>query len=238
MFTKCHIKPDLTSNIAICDYFAVIPQSTPTPETDPTLAVAERQLVLLGELAEIVMVAARAFGSSAVAAAEAEKMVLVEEHFVPEVGRARACGAKDAAESLQKVARAARLTMKLQMAVAEMVRDIRAGVVTHSQAGAPAGTPRLSNPCADGVADSRSTDRDTDWTRAETNTERLVEFERPETLPLASFRETVDTICADFGATVDWTGWKIEVPTPGYETLKPDRLEHPASPKPEPVLPP
>ena len=80
----------------------------PTPETDPVLAVAERQFVLLGEMVEIVMVAVRAFGASSVAAAEAEKRILGEEWFTPEVGRARACGAKDAAESLQKVTRALR----------------------------------------------------------------------------------------------------------------------------------
>ena len=208
------------------------------PDPDPTLAVAEHQLVLLAELAEIVMVAARAFGASAVAAAEAEKMILAEEHFTPEVGRARACGARDAADSLQKVARAARLTMKLQMAVAEIGRDIRAGIVTHS---APAETPYPLVRSIGVPADSSSADRDSDWTRAETNTERLVEFERPETLPHAPFRETVDTLSADIGAKVDWTRWKIEDPTPSHEALasRPiGRPEQAADMEPEPALPP
>ena len=58
-------------------------------------------------------------------------MILAEEYFTPEVGRAKACGARDAAESLQKVQRAVRLTLVLQMKVAEIVRDINAGKLTY-----------------------------------------------------------------------------------------------------------
>lgn len=223
--------------------FLVTSQPTPDSVSDPTLAIAERQLVLLGELAVIVMVAARAFGSSAVDAAEAEKMILAEQYFTPEVGRARACGARDAAESLQKVARAARLTMKLQMAVAEIVRDIRAGVVTHSHdtirkdaSETPADLDRLL--VGRRFAGSEPADRDSDCMRSETNTAGLVEFERPETFPLVPFRETVDTICADVGATVDWTRWKIEAPTPSSEALEPHRLKRSSEPAPASPLPP
>ena len=224
---------------------------TPTPEADPTLAVAERQLVLLGEVVEIVMGAVRAFGASSVAASQAEKKILGEDWFTPEVGRARACGAKDAAESLQKVTRALRLTMKLQMSVAEIVRDIRAGVVTHSHAGedagAPAERPSPIGRSAGVLAGTCSGDRDSDWTHSETNTERLAEFERPETLPHAPFRETVDEICADFGAAVDWTNWKVGAPIPEQSSFNaeplnfpvlPWRIDQPASPAPEPALPP
>jgi hypothetical protein len=195
--------------------------SAETPDLDPTLAVAERQLVLLGELVEIAMAATRAFGASAAAAAQAERMILAEEWFTPEVGRARACGAKDAADSLQKVTRAVRLSMKLQMAVAEIVRDIRAGVVTHSHAGDPAVTPCFFDRSAGVPAGSSSPDRDSDWSRSDTNAERLVEFERPETLPHAPFREIVDALSADVGATVDWRRWKIEAPTLSSNVVAP-----------------
>jgi hypothetical protein len=218
--------------IAYCNYSSMM--STEVLDLDPTLAVAERQLVLLGELVEIAMAATRAFGSSAAAAAQAETMILGQEWFTPEVGRARACGAKDAADSLQKVTRAVRLTMKLQMTVAEIVRDIRAGVVTYSN---PAETPRSFSRSAGVLAGSSSGDRDSDWTRSETNTERLVEFEPPETLPHAPFRETVDTLCADVAATVDWARWKIEAPAPGYDTLHPGPLEQSASPDRSRALP-
>ena len=202
---------------------------TPTTESDPTLAVAERQLELLGELAEIVMVAARAFGASAVAAAEAENAVLEEECFTPEVGRARACGAKDAADSLQKVARAARLTMKLQMAVAEMVRDIRAGVMTNSRVAVgddAGGTPAVRGGDRGISVDRRRQagscrdDVDTDWTREETNSEHFVEFDGPDRLPNVPFRQTVDAIRADVGAKIDWTRWKIEAPTSDNEAFE------------------
>ena len=221
--------------------------SQSTPDIDPTLAVAERQLVLLGEMVEIVMGAVRAFGSSSVAAAETEKRILGEEWFTPEVGRARACGAKDAAESLQKVTRALRLTMKLQMTVAENLRDIRAGVVrpVEDAGETPADLDRLL--VGRRLAGSESADRDSDWTRSDSNTERLVEFERPETLPHAPFRETVEEICADVGAAVDWTNWKVGAPIPEPSTFTPEplefpvppwRLDHPAEPTPEPALPP
>ena len=101
---------------------------------DPTLQLAQRQLLLLDELAEMAMATARAFTASAIAAAGAEERILANEYFSPEVGRARACGARAAAESFQKVARAVRLTLTLQMNLAEIVRDIRAGRVPISAA--------------------------------------------------------------------------------------------------------
>ncbi len=121
---------------------------------DPTLDIAERQLAMLGELAEMAMTTARAFTASAVASAKAAEAILDDKYFVPEVGRANACGAKDAAESLQKVTRAVRLTLMLEMKVAEIVRDIRAGVVTHiggfaghkDAGGTPADQRRSSGP--------------------------------------------------------------------------------------------
>jgi hypothetical protein len=223
----------------------VTSQLTPDPSTDPTLAVAERQLVQLRELVEIAMTAARAFGESAVAAAGAEKTILGEEWFTPEVGRARACGAKDAAESIQKVTRSARLSMKLEMAVAEIVRDIRAGIVTHSTpakcnageapgseagagSGAPADRAESLRRSAGIPAGPGSPDRDTDWTRQDADTERLDEFDRPETLPRAPLRETLEPICADLDVAIDWAAWKIKPPDPGPEaslSLAPDPSE-------------
>ena len=50
-----------------------------------------------------------------------------EPWFTPEVGRARACGAKDASDSFHKVTRALRLTFMLQKTVADTVRDLRGG---------------------------------------------------------------------------------------------------------------
>ncbi len=184
---------------------------------DPTLDIAERQLAMLGELAEMAMTAARVFTASAVASAKAAEAILDDKYFRPEVGRANACGAKDAAESLQKVTRAVRLTLMLEMKVAEIVRDIRAGVVTHiggvavsrgagetpaDQEGLlvrrrPAGSC-LRNRDADGETDRRETER--------------LDIERPDILPRAPFRETVEHIRADLGAEDDWSTSKFGGP--------------------------
>ena len=186
-------------------------QPAPDPLADPTPAVAERQLALLGELAAIAMAAARAFGESAVAAAEAEKMILAEDCFVPEVGRARACGAKDAADSLQKVSRAVRLTMKLEMAVAEIVRDLRAGIVpVRRDEAASAGDSRriVIGEEIDAAAPRSAPDADDDGSPAPE--ERLygdrerIEFDRAECLPRGAYPALVKTLAADVGAAIDW----------------------------------
>ncbi len=205
---------------------------------DPTIEIAERQLAMLGELAEMAMVAARAFTVSAVASAKAAEAILDDKYFVPEVGRAHACGAKDAAESLQKVTRAARLTLMLEMKVAEIARDIRAGVVTYLSGTAhrkdAGGTPAVlgglldrqspPRPSSRGLAGSCLKDRDRD--RPETE---RAEFERPDIIPRAAFRDTVEVICADDGATVDWSEWTIEKAEPEYEDLQPKPTAIPAT---------
>ena len=195
--------------------------------TDPTLAVAERQLVLLGELAELAMAAARGFSASAVTAAVAEERILADEYFVPEIGRARACGAKEAAESFQKAARAARLSMKLEMTVAEIVRDIRAGRLTYVAGVAPRNDSRggagavaaLARAC--GVRETR----DRDPRSRDSNDEDLVEFEREDTPASSPFGETVDALCADVGAEVDWTAWTVRPRGPAQaQAQKPSPL--------------
>ena len=197
-----------------------------TPTDDPTLHIAERQLAMLGELAQMAMAASRAFTASANASAKAAEAILDDEYFMPEVGRARACGAKDAAESLQKVTRAVRLTLVLEMKVAEIVRDIRTGVVTYiggapvrKDAGAPTDGPRSFSRSAGVPAGSCSDDRD----RRDRDAERLFDIERPDILPRAPYRDTVDQISADFGATVDWSAWRVRRPSPDYEGLQPRR---------------
>lgn len=198
-------------------------QPDPHPSADPTLAVAERQLVLLRELTELAMVAARAFSASAVSAAVAEERILADEYFIPEIGRARACGAKDAAESLQKVSRAARLSMKLEMTVAEIVRDIAAGRLTYIAGVAPRNEPRegagavaaLVRAC--GVRETR----DRDPRARDTNNENLVEFERDDAFASPTFRETVDALCADVGAEADWTAWTIRPGGPAQASSPP-----------------
>ncbi len=231
---------------------------TPEPRTDPTLDLAERQLAMLGELAEMAMTAARAFTASAVASAKAAEAILDDEYFMPEVGRANACGARDAAESLQKVTRAVRLTLMLEMKVAEIVRDVRAGVVTHiggianskeagetpADQGALQVRQSLSRPLSREPAGSCSSDRESNRTSRDRDAEHLIDIERPDILPRAPFRETVEHICGDLGAEVDWTTWSLSPPKPGGETLRSPpsagdaALKPPARSPPVPARPP
>ena len=219
-------------------------QPAPDPLADPTLAVAERQLALLGELAQIAMAAARAFGESAVAAAEAEKMILAEDCFVPEVGRARACGAKDAADSLQKVSRAVRLTMKLEMAVAEIVRDLRAGIVPVRRDGAAlAGDSRRI--VIDGEVEPVATPPDFDDDGGPAREERLygdrerIEFDRAECLPRGAYPALVDSLAQDVGAVVDWEAPAVRARGPApYELVVPVAADRPFSARREAALSP
>ncbi len=194
-------------------------EAAPCPDlpTDPVLAVAERQLVLLRELGEMAMTMSRAYLASGVASADAAKAVLADEYFIPEVGRARACGAKDAADGFQKVSRAVRLTLKLEMTVAETVRDLRAGIVTQTARPKPAGEMSAVLEAAldrRRPAGSSSDDRDTDVTRSDMDRERLVDIEAPDHLPQASYRRLVDDLAADIGVAVDWNRATVSAPDP------------------------
>ena len=172
-------------------------------QPDPTLAVAELQLAMLGELAEMAMVVSRAYADASVAAAEAVKIILADEVWQPETGRARAlAGAKDAADAFQKVCRVVRLTLMLAKTTAEWVRDARAGtcsrrVPSKKNAGVPAG------PCPERP--------ETEVRRCEKDRERP-DVERPDRLPCGTFRETVERICADLGVAPDWARWEFKEP--------------------------
>ena len=186
--------------------------------TDPALAVAERQLVLLGELVELAMQVSRVYAASAVAAAEAEAKIVSEPWFTPEVGRARACGAKDASHSFDKVTRALRLTCMLQKTVAETVRDLRAGIVAPAKAPSARDekprrivideTPAPSTPPRDADDEGKAARVE----RPGGERERLFDVERPERLPRGAYCKIVDDLAADIGATVDWDSSTVSKP--------------------------
>jgi len=216
----------------------------PSSQPKAALVVAERQLALLGELAAMAMGVSRAFAASAISSAQAEERILADEYFTPEVGRARGCGAKDAAESFQKVSRAVRLTLKLELAVAETVDDLRQG--RSSRAKDAGETPAVLVGAMEldrrRLAGSASADDAPDRDRYDSDRDCLVELERSEVLFVAPFRETVDRICTDLGATMDWTDWRIEAPATKPEGVVREpaswRRDHPAAIEPETPLPP
>ena len=184
---------------------------------------------MLGELAQMALVTCRAHAAADVAAAHAVEEIMADDYWQPETGRARAlAGAKDAADAFQKVSRALRLTLKLEIIAAETARDIRVGIVTHTaqphSAGEDAGALAVS---AEGQPDRRRpagsdpADRDADPSRSETDTEHLVEFERPDVLPRTPFCQTVNRIRAELNTPVDWSAWKVGSPELQYTGLQP-----------------
>lgn len=206
----------------MCDDIAVTQTSSPPP--DPTLPVAERQLAMLGEVAQIAMVLSRAYGAAAIAAANAVEVILADEYWQPETGRSRAlAGSKDVAEGFRKVSRSLRLTLAMEMKTAEMLRDLQREIITNSNADRKdAG----ETPADRGLlvrqrpAGSCSDDAETNFDKPETVVEPLVEFDRPDRLPAAAFREVVDALCVDIGVAPDWKTWRIGRPKPEYEPLK------------------
>ncbi len=188
---------------------------------DPALAVAERQLVMLGELAEIGMEVSRAFASSSIAASRAVEAIVSEDYFMPETGRARGCGAKDAADAFQKVSRSLRLTLMLEKTTAEAVRDMRVGIVPaqpdRTVAAASSNPRRIvmtdepdtaaasARPGADGEGKSAREERlggDREW----------AEVERPEVLPRGLYTAIVDSLAADVGVAIDWDADAVRAP--------------------------
>ena len=201
--------------------------SEPAPSSDlsadPALAVAERQLVLLSELAELSMEVSRVYAAAAVAASNAEAKIVSEPWFTPEVGRARACGAKDASDSFHKVTRALRLTFMLQKTVADTVRDLRKGIVAPAKAAAsvrgekPARIVMDESPSSSPApsAPPRDTDDEGRAARVERpggERERLFDVERPERLPRGAYCKIVDDLAADVGAIVDWDASRVSAP--------------------------
>ena len=204
-------------------------EDSPQTSSDPTLAVAERQLAMLTELAALAMDVSRTFAAAAVAASNAEAKIVSEPWFTPEVGRARACGAKEASHSFDKVTRALRLTMMLEKTVAETVRDLRAGIVA-----APGVAPadRGEKPARIVIDETPATSvapRDADdegkaarVERPGGERERLFDIERPERLPRGAYCKIVDDLAADIGAAVDWSASKIVPPPLDSGSLKPN----------------
>ena len=206
-----------------------MPVTQPSTPADPMIALAERQLAMLGELAHIAMEVSRGYGAASVAASHAVEVILADEYWQPETGRARAlAGARDAADGFQKVSRVLRLTLKLEVATAEMLRDLRAGVVrprrsedAGEDAGAPAEGPGPVRRSAGVLAGSCSDEETRDLADRDAGSERLVEFDRPDRLFRGPFRETVDGLCADLGVAPDWTAWSVGRPAVKYQPLAP-----------------
>ena len=196
-------------------------------ELAPAIAVAGRQLGVLGELVQMGLEVARGQAAAALAASHAVEVILDDEIWQPETGRARAlAGSKDAAEAFQKVSRALRLTLALELSTAETLGELRAGVFRPRERDKDAGgTPAVlagvmqlegRRPAGTGSSGDAS-----DAERCGTDAEHLVEYDRPDRLPGGTFVQTIDHLCADLGVTLDWKAWAAEKPSLTYRPLQP-----------------
>lgn len=187
-------------SIAICNYLRVTDTTAPSARS---LAIGERHLAMLAELGDIAMAVSRAYGASAIAAAEATDMILKDDYFVPEVGRARACGGKDSAESFQKVTRALRLTLMMEKQTVEWMEGRRSAFVARPSI--------LGRDCP---ADAGDRDRATDADALRCDIERGSRdvLDPPDPSSHAAFRQAVDTLSADLGAEAHWAAWTIMPP--------------------------
>jgi hypothetical protein len=198
----------------------VIDDATPSP--DCALIAAERQLELLTELAEMTIVAARAYAHAAVAAAAAVEALVADEFYQSETERARAlAGARDAADGFQKVSRSLRLTLVLQRSVAEDLRNGRLGIIAERKVDATSKErsivpPREAAPAL--LAERRDRDESCLATLERIGGEReRAEFDRPDGPYPSGFEATVNGVCADIGVAVDWRSMSLDRKAPSYQ---------------------
>lgn len=215
----------------------------------PAIAVAERQLGILGELANMALEVSRGYAAAALSASHAVEVTLADQEYQPETERARAlAGAKDAADGFQKVARTLRLTLRLELTTADMLGQLYAGTYatpvarpsapTRATVGPPSFLEETVDLDRPSPAASDSDQETFDIERRESDYERLVDTEHPDRKPREAFRETVDEFCADLGAAVDWTTWKFNPASVKYRPLTPRPLGGSESRPSDSVMPP
>ena len=150
------------------------------PTTEPALAVADRQLEMLAEVAEMTMAVCRACAKASLAASREAEKVVADTAWQCQQDRTLAmAGCKAVAEAFQKLSRSLRLTLKLELTLANWTREAKAGVWRPLER--VGGTPADSHggDGTDRSADRRPPERSSqERDRAETETETLVEVER------------------------------------------------------------
>ena len=217
--------------IALCNHIRVT-YSNPTHPASPAIPIAERQLGVLGELANMALEVSRGYAAAALSASHTVEVKLADEYYQSETERARVlAGAKDAADGFQKVARTLRLTLALELSTAEVLGELWAGTRSTPTTPAPNAIrkhPGIQSGSEDGIDVHREpdagvgSDREAaDSDRRESDSESLVDIEHPDRLPRGPFRKTVDELSADLGTTVNWTTWKVAPSSIKYQPLAP-----------------
>jgi hypothetical protein len=189
---------------------------------DPMIEVAERHMRMLQKVEELAMEAATASQTLVVATAMKAAAIVRGDggDWACEADKARSVhGHTDAADAFNRITRALRLTMALEAATAERLRDLYAGV-------AVAGDNRAGRQ-ASRAADTRETLRErVDEAAAEDGDidpvldlvhdlrERLFESDRFGPLLRRPLLEVVGLICGDIGVVPDWSRWSDEEVAP------------------------
>ena len=184
----------------------------------PMIEIAERHLRLLAEVAELAMAAARASGALLVATAEAAAKIVAEKDGAWACEADKACAvraSREAADAFTRVTRALRLTLTLETATAERLRDLRAGVAPTPGGGAERQVAGLGafdsvgEKARELVAEVAAKDGDVHAALdfAHDLRERLTESDRFGPLLSRPLVEVVALICADIGLSPDWSRW-------------------------------
>ena len=208
--------------------------SEPRTPPDPAIEIAERHLRLLAEVAELAMVAARAGSALVVAAAQAAAKIVAEKDGAWACEADKACAvraSREAADAFTRITRALRLTLALETATVERLRDLRAGTVSACEDRAASGVAQLGaalvlsrekvrERVADAIAEAAADGGDIDAALdlAHDLRERLTESDRFGPLLKRPLIEVVGLICADIGVTPDWSRWSGEGRTPPRPT--------------------
>ncbi|MEO8926384.1 MAG: hypothetical protein ABI306_04400 [Caulobacteraceae bacterium] len=200
----------------------IFPSAPPEPAADlasdndavasPSVLRAERQLRMLEELAQIGMDLARALGRRA----EADGVDAASD-----AGCKPALAARDPADAFQRLSRAIRLTLALEMKTDETLRALQAGEATAEASRREAAIRRAE------AAKARSRQVAEHEVRAvvaqaivaeiegdealddcyDALDERLEDDESYEDLADKPLRQTVERLCADLGLSPDWSAW-------------------------------
>ncbi|MEO8926586.1 MAG: hypothetical protein ABI306_05425 [Caulobacteraceae bacterium] len=183
----------------------------------PSILRAERQLRMLEELARIGMDLARALGRRAEAEAEAAgEAVDAVPNAAPQPATQR-----DPADAFQRISRAIRLTLALEMRTDETLRALQAGEATAEAARREAAIRRAEaakTRCRQAVEEkvravvSHAITAEIEGDEAldachEALDERLEDDESYEDLADKPLRQTVERLCADLGLSPDWSAW-------------------------------
>jgi hypothetical protein len=227
--------------------------TSPSTDTiaDRALEMAERHHCILREMQEAAVAVSRVYADLAIASGLAAQATLAPEAWHPELERAQAIGAaRHAAEAYHRVTRALRLTMAMERAILDSLRDQAAGIVAKPV------TPIFTAAFAAPGEDIPPLKIDSTQTRGEVRAmarelnglgdhfsfdsrddEALVDIERGDRFGRIKFRETVVRICAAIGIEPQWDRWDgdgLRSPEPDPRGSEPLQIE----PVPKAVYPP